>query len=350
MKMSEEMAVRLHRMMWSDMQKEFGDRPYPEERFQFKADWIRKHFPSESINNDCWLCEYASSVADHYAFDPYCKHCPISWPGCHCNTLGFSYAKAPISEILALPAKNGIAKVEDYISIAKKAESISDLPRDIDLNEVRKNLKDAIGTLKLYQSALSHESDFPASAPIADHIKAIQEKAVEDYFKKTPGAKLATMDVDNAFKQYAEEQKAPIFRALAEASGLSAGNESVKDHISEIRSKAKYSGRKEAIEEIFKSLSICSDVSPDIWAVGAHVDAIREKASNEKDMEILRKTSMQLADKVDRYKDALSKESDLDRNRPVDDHIREIVRNSMEAGATDERERIMDKIGEMLKK
>lgn len=245
MKMSEEMAIRLHRMMWSDMQKELGDCPYPEERFRFKADWIHKHFPSESITNYCWLCEYASSVANHGVFEPCCKHCPISWPERHCNTSVFSYAKAPISEILALPAKNE--------SIAKKAANIHDLPRDIDLNEVRKRLKDAIGTLKLYQSALSHESDFPASAPIADHIKAIQEKAVEDYFKKTPGAKLATMDVDQAFKQYADEQKAPIFRALAEESGLDP-TATVKAHMNAIYSKGFDDGKDEEFERILDKI------------------------------------------------------------------------------------------------
>lgn len=57
---------------------------------------------------------------------------------------------------------------------------------------------------------------------------------------------------------------------------------------------------------------------------------------------------MQLADTLNKYKDALSKQSDLDRNRPVDDHIREIVKNSMEAGAAEERDRIQEKIYEVL--
>ena len=57
MKLSEEMAVRLHRMMWSDMQKELGDKPSGEDRIEYKSRWIEKHFPGEPIASSCWLCE-----------------------------------------------------------------------------------------------------------------------------------------------------------------------------------------------------------------------------------------------------------------------------------------------------
>ena len=269
MKMSEEMAVRLHRMMWSDMQRELGDNPNGKERAQFKFDWIRKCFPSESIANDCWLCEYASSVANRSDGDPYCMNCPIKWPNCHCNTLDFSYAKEPISEILALPAKNEKISAEAVVG----------------------------SYYKFREDLLSKASGRPASTAIDDHVKAIQEKAVEEYFEKRPGAKLATMDVDQAFKQYADEQKAPIFKQLSNASGLSENNHAVLDHIILIKNKAKQEGRDETKEQM---------------------------------------------------KDLLAKESYLDRNRPIDDHIREIVKNSMEAGAAEERDRIQEKVYEVL--
>ena len=318
MKMSEEMAVRLHRMMWSEMQRELGDNPSGGDRIDYKREWVKRNFPGEPIANDCWLCEYALSKACRIGGDPYCKYCPISWPNCHCNTLDFSYATAPISDILALPAKN----------------------EKINADAV------AFSYYKYREDLLSKASGRPTSTSIDDHVKAIQEKAVEEYFDKTPGAKLATMDVDQAFKQYADEQKAPIFRALAEASGLSSGNESVKAHISEIRSNTRSKGRAEMATEIFETLYAYSGVSKNNWSVGAHVDAIREKAKEQ--MEPLRKTSMHLADKLNSYKDKLSEQSGLDRNRPVDDHICEIVTKSMEAGATEERDRIMDKIKEVL--
>lgn len=203
MKMSEEMAVRLHRMMWSDMQRELGNNPSGKERIQFKFAWIHQHFPNESIANDCWLCEYASSVANCGGGDPYCMHCPISWPDRHCNTLDYSYAKEPISDILALPARNPETAV-------------------------------VCSYYKYREDQLSKASGLPASLAIEEHVKAIQKKAVEEYFANTPGAKLVTMDVDQAFKQYADEQKAPIFKQLSNASGLSENNHDVFDHIREI--------------------------------------------------------------------------------------------------------------------
>lgn len=231
MNISEEMAVRLHRMMWSDMQKELGDCPDGRKRRQFKFYWIHEHFPSESIANDCWLCEYASSVVNPGDYEAYCKYCPIRWPNRNCNTLDFSYASRPISEILALPAKN---------------EKLTGLEKDYLAND-----KQTVAECyyKYREDLLSKASGRPASTAIDDHVKAIQEKAVEEYFAKTPGAKLAMMDVDQAFKQYAKEQKAPIFRALAEESGLDP-TATVKAHMNAIYSKGVDDGKDEEFERI----------------------------------------------------------------------------------------------------
>ena len=269
MNLSEEMAVRLHRMMWSDMQRELGNNPSVKERGQFKFAWIHNHFPGENIANDCWLCEYAVSVMKPGDSELYCKYCPISWPNCHCNTLDFSYANNPISEILALPAKNEKISAEAVVG----------------------------SYYKFREDLLSKASGIPASSAIDDHVKAIQEKAVEEYFEKTPGAKLATMDVDDAFKQYADEQKAPIFKQLSNASGLSENNHAVLDHIILIKRKAKQEGRDETKQQM---------------------------------------------------KDLLAEQSGLNHNIPIGDHIHEIVRNSMEAGAAKERDRIQEKIYEVL--
>lgn len=405
MKMSEEMAVRLHRMMWSDMQRELGDNPSAEARKEFKQEWITTHFPGEYIANNCFLCEYTKAP---WAGSEECQECPIMWPGDTCCPLTTGeevhYASSPVSKILELPdrrtgvryitnnGKKAIAfdvasyfkfreellskasgipassAIDDHVkAIQEKAvqqsnlsklygdtkmelSKASGLPAAKGVNDhikaiVKKASEDGYDTAKEY---LAECSGVDQNELIFDHIRAIKEKAVEEYFEKQPAAKMVSMDVDEAFKQYADEQKAPIFHALAEASGLSASNESVKAHVSEISTKAKYSGRKEMAEEIFKTLSTYSGVTADTWCVYDHAMAIKRNASNEKDMEILIKTSMQLADKLDKYKDALSKESDLDRNRPVDDHIREIVKNSMEAGATEERDRIQSKIEELL--
>ena len=360
MKMSEEMAVRLHRMMWSDMQRELGDNPDASARNRYKEKWCEIHFPGESILFNCFLCDYCR----HTFGNEGCNKCPVEWPDGACSSafgqqpVKTDYRFAPISEILALPTRNAAIDEsavvysyykyrEDLLSKASGIPatlSIDDHVKAIQEKAIREsNLSKVYGDTKM---ELAKASGLPAANTVTDHISAIQEKSVEEYFAKTPGAKLATMDVDQAFKQYADEQKAPIFHALAEASGLSAGNESVKAHISEISSKAKSKGRTEMATEIFESLSAYSGVSKDNWSVGAHVKAIQEKAKEP--TEPLKTVNVMLADKVNGYKDELSKESGLDRNRPVYDHIKKIRDDSFGYGEESERERIMDRIGELL--
>lgn len=326
MKLNKTLAVALHRAMWTDMQTELGDNPSPNQRVCFKAAWIKEHFPDEYVMHNCFLCEYAFKGEAHS-----CCACPIVWPEGCCSGSDFLYSTAPISDILALPEKD---------------KKCADLP-----DECKKYVaNDEVETVRAYykyrEELLSKASGIPGPLAIENHVKAIQEKAVEEYFEKTPGAKLAFMDVDEAFKQYAKEQTEPIFQALAEASGLSAGNESVKAHISKIRSKVKSGGRKEALEDIFNGLSVFSGLSADNWSVTDHIKMIQDKAKEQ--MEPYVKSSTLLVDTLNKYKDYLSDESGLDRNRPVADHIHEIVKNSMEAGAAEERDRIQEKIYEVL--
>ena len=94
MKLSKEEALRLHRKMWSDMQKEFGDCPSAGTRVEFKEDWCNSH--GYKVRSDCFLCEYDYQVGGRS-----CKNCPIKWPNGSCIK-GCYYHKAPISEILAL--------------------------------------------------------------------------------------------------------------------------------------------------------------------------------------------------------------------------------------------------------
>lgn len=104
--LTRERALELHRQMWSDMQRDLGDEPWNIERIKYKAQWCRKHFPTEHIANDCFLCEYACAD-DGFS----CMCCPIKWPNeseadgrCYC-TIDDYYYDAPISEILALPER-----------------------------------------------------------------------------------------------------------------------------------------------------------------------------------------------------------------------------------------------------
>lgn len=104
-KLTREEAIRLHREMWKDMQAELGDDPSYLGRVVFKKKWVEDRFPNERVNSDCFLCEYAQSVAgDSFTR---CRNCPIAWnsdilPNCRSEV---DYRCSPISVILALPER-----------------------------------------------------------------------------------------------------------------------------------------------------------------------------------------------------------------------------------------------------
>lgn len=103
--LTREKALELHRQMWTDMQRDLGDTPNGGQRVEYKTQWCDVHFPKESIENSCFLCEYDKSSARNN-----CKSCPIRWPYeddfpiCYCTNNQYYY-NAPISEILALPER-----------------------------------------------------------------------------------------------------------------------------------------------------------------------------------------------------------------------------------------------------
>ena len=116
--LTREEALRLHREMWADMQKELGDCPSAEDRRIYKKKWVKEHGYMSVISN-CFLCEYVvNKPRDRYGVDS-CTFCPIDWsPLCvdgfdFCTSMyrfecreGFAvYTNAPISEILALPER-----------------------------------------------------------------------------------------------------------------------------------------------------------------------------------------------------------------------------------------------------
>ena len=98
MNLTREQALTLHRQMWTDMQKDLGDRPGGNSRDWYKRQWIKKHFPDEDIIGNCFLCEYCNS----------CHRCPVVWPAepeGYCCTGDLNYTTLPISELLALPER-----------------------------------------------------------------------------------------------------------------------------------------------------------------------------------------------------------------------------------------------------
>ena len=114
-----EEALRLHREMWTDMQKELGDNPTPTQRIEFKHKWLNARGYSE-VECSCFLCEYARhDCAEN------CNKCPIDWTTlatygkddrflgtCRASCYDGVFAAkpihrfAPISEILALPERS----------------------------------------------------------------------------------------------------------------------------------------------------------------------------------------------------------------------------------------------------
>lgn len=109
-------ALRLHREMWTDMQKELGDSPTTADRLVFKREWLKKHGYTDVLHS-CFLCEYVFNKNDKVS---YCLLCPIDWSplsanmsnyctspyrqskSCHNDSI---HGNAPISEILALQEK-----------------------------------------------------------------------------------------------------------------------------------------------------------------------------------------------------------------------------------------------------
>lgn len=109
--LTREKALELHRQMWSDMQKDLGDNPTRDERWQYKEDWIQAHFPNEHVYNLCFLCEYCAnqqfSIRGDFDYD-FCI-CPIEWPRGRCEE-GWAddecrWDYMSISKLLALPER-----------------------------------------------------------------------------------------------------------------------------------------------------------------------------------------------------------------------------------------------------
>jgi len=110
-KLTREEAIKLHKLMWLDMQDKFGDNPSRWMREAFKEDWCKEHIGSE-IENNCFLCEYTSQKTGRHDGSN-CEYCPIDWKSertlVFCENGEVTWGNSPISEILALPER----KVDD---------------------------------------------------------------------------------------------------------------------------------------------------------------------------------------------------------------------------------------------
>lgn len=103
MKLTREEALKYHRQMWTDMQRELGDKPDGGQRVLFKVKWCDKHFPGEKIDSNCFLCEYLAQN-DYKGNCHGGRECLLIWPYGGCTARNYYY-DVPISEILALPER-----------------------------------------------------------------------------------------------------------------------------------------------------------------------------------------------------------------------------------------------------
>ena len=116
MELTKEKALELHRQMWTEMQKMFGDKPSAMKRVTFKDKWCEEHFPGVEIRHSCFFCEYTRQFSGCGEED--CSKCPVVWPCepsdgiddyfCEGKALideENGYRFIPISKILALPER-----------------------------------------------------------------------------------------------------------------------------------------------------------------------------------------------------------------------------------------------------
>lgn len=185
-KMSEEMALRLHLMMWKDMQRELGDRPLAGDRSSFKARWIERNLPFMTCMHCCFLCEYAK---DHKKFPNKkdCSKCPVIWDKllddigafapCEVFMSKVKYHSSPISEILALPARNpSLQWIVDEFNCDQKMDSTHRYFYDDAFEQgYRECLQD-----------LWNDAGFPPDEPMKSPSIAVErfkKAAKEDYIK-----------------------------------------------------------------------------------------------------------------------------------------------------------------------
>lgn len=114
MKLTRREAIDYQRKMWTDMQKGLGDNPSFIHKITFEEKWLQEHFPNDTIETNCFLCEYAKNVDPDANLK--CKDvCPIDWKGSKGdNELCAKYYDSPISVILVLPEKEAY-NFHDYV-------------------------------------------------------------------------------------------------------------------------------------------------------------------------------------------------------------------------------------------
>lgn len=95
MKLSKEEAIIKHREMWNWIAEQYeNEATVPVDRL--KQNFIKKYYPYDSPNSNCYCCAYAETVLEPQCSVslPNCERCPLEWPSnqkqymCVYKTLG----------------------------------------------------------------------------------------------------------------------------------------------------------------------------------------------------------------------------------------------------------------------
>lgn len=81
MNISREEAIRKHREMWNWIAEQYenGDTV---SACRLKQDFIKKYYPYDNPNSDCYCCAYTETVLEPQCGGSLqnCKRCPLEWP------------------------------------------------------------------------------------------------------------------------------------------------------------------------------------------------------------------------------------------------------------------------------
>lgn len=212
-----------------------------------------------------------------------------------------------------LSAESGL---EDFCTVEEHLAAIKSKALVEGINDGAKHAKNVVAM----HSGLDRRND------VGDHIAAIKLKAYDQGYDKGWHDKQA--DIQKRIKQFEDTTK----MELAKASGLPEASETT-DHIEAIREKAVEDDNSQKAS-IFHALAEASGLHESNHNVQDHVDKIVDKTMNEA-ADCTRKFMAKYSGEFwDRF--------------TVAGHIEQIKRNSMKAGATMERNRIQGKIEELL--
>ena len=183
MKLTKAKAIQEHRKMWEWIADfiEVEEQKVHMDCFDIvdiKRKYISEHFPSEIIINNCFLCNYDTTVANGT-----CEYCPVDFSHINCGTLhGCLHglygkaSKAYRNFCYTSTRDNAKAAAAICRQIANLPER-KNLPADILYAEAKEFYRKLCK--KVYGNANKTQQGIMSIALIADHMEISVERATE---------------------------------------------------------------------------------------------------------------------------------------------------------------------------